>query len=99
MSSSALIVGQSIGMSLKCQSGKGRAKETGLSYESCENCDNCEHIVFIRRLFRNGEIRPPVCKHCGTENEFPLNVGLENGKYVFRCVHCNRTILKEGGEK
>ena len=59
----------------------------------------CEHITFVQKLFKGGEIRPPICKNCGTENTFPLNVKLEDGKYVLRCVKCNRTILEEGGNK
>jgi len=63
----------------------------------CMEMDECEHTTFVRRLFRNGEIRPPICQHCGTENEFPLNVELEKGMYILRCTSCNQIILKEVG--
>ncbi len=58
--------------------------------------DGCEHVAFVRRLFRNGEISPPVCRYCGTENKFPLNVSLENDQYILRCTTCREIIFKEG---
>jgi len=56
--------------------------------------DDCEHIAFVRRLFRNGEIRPPICQHCGAENRFPLDVGLQNGEYVLWCASCGQIIFR-----
>ena len=70
-----------------------------MGLEKMEN--DCEHIAFLRRLFdlQGGEIRPPICEHCGTENKFPLNSDLENVRgelrYVLRCTKCGGIILEE----
>lgn len=79
-----------------CMRLKGELLELGSRHYDLERND-CEHVMFTRMLFRNGEIRPPICQHCGTGNEFPLNVGLEDGMYILRCTSCNQIILKEGG--
>jgi hypothetical protein len=55
----------------------------------------CEHVAFLRRLFRGGEICPPICPHCNSENSFPLIVDLERDKYVLRCTKCNKEVISE----
>lgn len=62
----------------------------------CLEIDDCERSLIVRRLLRNGEIRPPICQYCGIENKFPLKVELENNQYVLRCTSCKETIFKEG---